>query len=595
MKTNNIIINILLPSLAAKHIPKLSFIRPFLMTNLRYLVSVILVSITILSAEAQIDFVNVTNTGIYEFLDEMTNEKFISLNTSIKPYSSIIIYKKLVELSNQTDKLNSRQKKELEFYLREYKLFQDKDTNPLIGAKPVFKKTNNLSLNLLPIGLTYKDSLFTFAIRPIWGIKNWSNNNGQNTQTWVGAEMKGLIGKSFGFYVSLRDNHISDVLVDYLTLARERGGAYQLQKSGRNGADFNECIGGINYSWKWGEIGIVKDVLIWGENYNSSIIFSGRVPSFPMVKARIKPAKWLEINYFHGWLVSEVIDSNKTYTTSGAVADLRRIYRSKFIAANSFTIFPSQSINLTLGNSIIYSDTDFSLGYLIPVLFYKSVDHTLNHLIDNQNSQMFANISIRAIKHANIYGTMFIDEFSNKRVFNKNLHNFVAFKIGTKISNWPVANFSVLAEYTRSNPITYRHRVATLSFESNKFNLGNYLVDNSDEVFVKAEAKVISRLKLTSIYSNARKGNIYEYTLNRVKDPTSNPVLKDIVWQNVSSSLGISYEFLNNCYLSTTYTHSTINSQTVDGKTAAYYLNLFTPKFFQGKTNTFCISAGIGF
>lgn len=564
-------------------------------THFRYFILITLFGIKVFNAEAQVDFVNVSNAGIYEFLDEMTNERFISLNTTIKPYSSILIYQKLTELSKKAEKLNSRQRKELEFYLKEYKLLRNQDTNPLIGAKPVFKKTNSLSLNLLPIGLTYKDSLFTFAIRPIWGIKNWSNANGRTTQTWGGAEMKGLIGKHFGFYVSLRDNQISNVLVDNTTLARERGGTYQLQKSTLNGADFNECIGGINYSWKWGEVGLVKDVLVWGENYNSSIIFSGRAPSFPMIKARIKPAEWLEINYFHGWIVSEVIDSSKTYTTAGAKGDLRRVYRSKFIASNSFTIFPTKSVNLTLGNSIVYSDTDFSPGYLIPVLFYKSVDHTLNHLIDNQNSQMFGNINIRAIKHANIYGTMFIDEFATKRVFNKNLHNFIAFKVGTKITNWPIDNFSVLAEYTRSNPITYRHRVETLSFQSNKYNLGNYLVDNSDEVFIKAEAKVIPRLKAYAVYSNARKGNIYEYSASNVKDPTSNPVLKDIVWHNISSSLGISYEYLNNCYLSANFSHAVISSKAVDGKTAEYYLNLFTPQFFQGKTNTFSISGSIGF
>ena len=77
----------------------------------------------------------------------------------------------------------------------------------------------------------------------------------------------------------------------------------------------------------------------------------------------------------------------------------REVYRPKYIAANMFTFTPWKRLNISVGNSIVYSDMNVHPAYLIPVLFYKSVDHTLNQGIDNQNSQMFFDVSSRQIKH----------------------------------------------------------------------------------------------------------------------------------------------------------------------------------------------------
>ncbi|MEZ5084154.1 MAG: hypothetical protein R2750_12015 [Bacteroidales bacterium] len=75
----------------------------------------------------------------------------------------------------------------------------------------------------------------------------------------------------------------------------------------------------------------------------------------------MKPAKWFEFNYYHGWLVSMVVDSSITdYSTDPP----REVYRPKYIAANMFTFIPSKKLNLSIGNSIIYSDMGVQPAYL---------------------------------------------------------------------------------------------------------------------------------------------------------------------------------------------------------------------------------------
>ena len=122
-------------------------------------------------------------------------------------------------------------------------------------------------------------------------------------------------------------------------------------------------------------------------------------------------------------------------------------------------------------------------AYLIPIMFYKSIDHTLNQGTDNQNSQMFFDISSRQIKHLHLYGTFFIDELKFDRISSDSTFNFWSCKVGAKASNLFKKNISINVEYSMSMPITYQHRVSTLTYESNYYNMGYYLRDNSQEIF----------------------------------------------------------------------------------------------------------------
>jgi hypothetical protein len=310
-----------------------------------------------------------------------------------------------------------------------------------------------------------------------------------------------------------------------------------------------------------------------------------------MIKLQLKPVDWFELNYIHGWLVSEVVDSSRSYTTSNG--DYRAVYRDKYIAANLLTFYPFRGIGFSVGNSIVYSDLHIQPAYLIPIMFYKSIDHTLNHNIDNQNSQMFIDLSIRRIKYLHLYGSLFIDEFSVTRVNDPDRHNFLSYKGGARLSNWPIPNVVLTAEYTRVNPIVYKHRVETTTFETNKFNLGYYLRDNSDEIYFAAEAKPFRGLTIKGEFFIAKHGNEYAYTSG--SDVDLLPYMQDVTWKNTTMSLTTRWEFIHDSWLFLSVTQSDIKGYDVDGKTAQYYLNLYTPKSFQGKNTIICAGLNFGF
>ncbi len=169
---------------------------------------------------------HVTTQNIYEYLDEMANNKIIEINSVIKPFSRNYIAGKLKEVKDSADYLNKRQLKELDFYLLEFKL--EIDSLPNYEKLNFFKKKKNIATSINPLGFYYKDKLFTVAVKPIWGINYFINENGSIYHRWGGAETYAYIGKHWGLYASLRDNNETKVISDTSFFTIKRGRCIQI-------------------------------------------------------------------------------------------------------------------------------------------------------------------------------------------------------------------------------------------------------------------------------------------------------------------------------------------------------------------------------
>ena len=545
------------------------------------------ININIFAQDVPVSF---RNEAIYDFLDELANNGYITINSAVKPFTNSFILQSLNKAEKIRDQLSPRQQKELDFYLRQYQFIGVKGKNSYTDSKKgnVISRDPYLNLGFLPPGLHYKDSSFTFSIRPIWGIREYVGGSRDVMYTWGGAEAWGSIG-NISIYANLRDNYQTEILSKPTYFTQSEGGNYKSDVTNPKGGDYSEMRGGVVWGWKWGSLGLVKDQIQWGTNYHGATIFSGRTPSFAMVKLYMKPVEWFELNYYHGWLVSEVVDSSRSYTTTNG--DFRTVFRDKYIAANIMTFLPVRGISFSLGNSIIYSDIKVQPAFLIPVMFFKSIDHTLNHDVENENSQMFFDLSVRRIKNLHLYSTIFFDEFSITRITTRKRHNFVSQKYGARLSNWPIRNTAITLEYTLTNPLVYKHRVPTTTFETNKFNLGNYLRDNSDEIYGAIDIKPFRGFLIRAEVTYARHGNEYPYLTAPNVDEL--PIMKDITWQNITLSLTGRWEFIHDSWLLLSAAQSNIRGFDVDGHTAQYYLDLYTPKSFQGKN--LIITAGLNF
>lgn len=557
---------------------------------LRVLHTILICMFTIV-LKSQVVYETVSENTVYDFLDELANDKIININSSIKPYSRIYIAKKLEEALLESEKLNSRQKKELDFFLSLYVL-ETKQQELSVDHGYLFNK--KLKFSYSPVALQFKDTNFRFSVQAVYGRKYTVNDKKEYIYHHKGGlNTYAYLGKNIGIYANLTDNYLYNEIVPSKThLIQNQAGSYKVKEGGRIGADYSEMIGGINYSWKWGSLGLVKDNIMWGDHQNGAIIFSGRTPSYGMIKLEMNPVSWIHFNYFHAWLPSMVIDSSRSYITSNGMQ--RNIYRDKYLAANMISIMPVKNLFLSAGNSIIYSDKSIQIAYLIPFLFYKSVDHSLTMGTENENAQMFFNISSRNIKHLHLYASYFIDEWSFSRITDPVRHNFSSGKMGFQLSNFPIKNVSVGGEFYKANPFVYKHRVETTTFESNEFNLGYYLGDNSEDYFVQVQYRPFAFLQATLSGNYAKKGDDFEYRLIPGVKVDSYPVMKNIVYDKKELSLKIEANILKNIHFYLAYSYMENIGYDTDNHTSTENLDLYCPKIYQGITNVYYFGVNLG-
>jgi len=534
----------------------------------RYLIVFTIFSFPFFSQGQEV-YKHILYRDIYDFLDELANQKIIVINSAVKPYARIFIAEKLHEADTKRSELNKRQQGDLDFYLKDY--------NKELIADKNFKRRYDL--------FYYKDSLFSFTLNPILGVQYFHNDSGNFYHRWNGAELYGYIGKNFAMYASLRDNHESVRLSDPEYLNQNIGAEY---KGENEGGDYSEMRGGITYSWKWGSLGAIKDHFIWGDGEHGSNIFSGRTPSFAQLRLHLKPARWFDFNYIHGWLVSNVVDSSRIYYSNGSLN--RIVYRPKYVAANFATITPFKGFDFSLGNSIVYSDQNVHLAYLIPVFFYKSVDHTLSSTgpdESGQNAQMFFNLSSRNIRNVHLYASVFIDEISFSNAFDKEEQsNFISMKGGVKVSNILKKNISVVAEYTRTNPVTYRHYVTTTTYASNDYGMGHYLGDNAQELYFALGYKPLPKLTTQLSYTKAQKGVEYFYDGHPGSDGKGLPFMEQVYWDWESYTFEVQYQLVNDVYGSFSVMQS--NSEGIKK-------DVYTMPQLAGKQTTISFAVTIGF
>lgn len=534
---------------------------------------------------AQIVYENQDNVGIYEFLDEMANLRLIELNSAIKPYARSYIAGKLSEIRaihlRGGYPLNKRQQFELHHYLNDYQQELPQGKGYRWSLDLIRPSSPTLQLAADPPGLHYRDSLFRLSLRPILGATFLTNENGNGYQRWWGGELMGYIGKNVGFYVELRDNNASEPFAkpDYLTL--QRGTVYKTRDNGS--VDFSEMRGGITGSVKWGSIGILLDRFEWGDNLHGANILGGKAPSVPYVSLRLNPVKWFNFSYFHGWLNSNIIDSSRSYYTDG---EYRIVYRNKFTAANMFTFTPWRGLNISVGNSIIYSDQNINPLFFIPFIFFNAADAVRSNYENNggSNTQMFFNISSRQIRHLHLYISWLADEWKTSRLFDPERHNFTSFKAGFALSGLLLKNVTLAAEYTRTMPMTYKHYIPSAVYSSNDFTLGHYLKDNSEEIYIMLAWRPVSGLKLSGAWTTAIRGEDFPYDYHAGYEVDKIPFIEKKTWQNNSLELSARFEFVNDGYFYVQYIRGDRTGITT-----------YQPELMQGTTNTFSTGILVGF
>ena len=329
-----------------------------------------------------------------------------------------------------------------------------------------------------------------------------------------------------------------------------------------------------------------------------------------MITLQLTPCKWFQFDYFHAWLVSNVLDSTTYYlenTTQGVNALPNYRPYNKFMAANMFTFTPIKQLSVSLGNSIVYAEQTIQAAYLIPIAFYKSLDHLLTKGIrtQNQNSQAFASISVRPVNHIQLYGSFFIDEIKFSRFKpSEPENNPISYLVGFNWSGWPIDGLSLRGEFMRSYIACYTHSIDVLTWESNSYNMGHYMGDNAQSIYGELAYRPVRGLLLKLSYTHDTKYNSYAYLRDNISETIAQKPFDQPIYRNQEVRLDGIYEPHPNMYMTLSIGYN--NAQGFDNiKTnalpsellgsAQYYLDRFCPLYYQGKNLTISAAFSFGF
>ena len=154
---------------------------------------------------------------------------------------------------------------------------------------------------------------------------------------------------------------------------------------GAGGFDFDDVEGQIGIRWGAAQLFIEKIRNVWGYGEDGQIIFSRKAPSYPQLRLVVSFNDHLKFTYIQSVLFSDIVDSAQSYGNTAYYDTYRRVYRSKYMAAQLLEYSPSDKWNFSLGESIIYSDA-FDPAFLIPVLFIKPLNINIGTMITRKYS-----------------------------------------------------------------------------------------------------------------------------------------------------------------------------------------------------------------
>lgn len=518
---------------------------------------------------------------IYSFLDRLSQKGVIDYNNLIKPISRIYIAEKLNKLQNRKNQLSSLELAELNFFYKEFgiEILQLADTSKVVPKMSLFEFDRYNRFRMF----SFESNFFSLLAKPIFGYEYSSLENGSNLHRWNGIRFYGYIGNHIGFEFSFRDNRESgDGLDSEKNFTPVTG--ITIARQDKEGFEYSDFMGSISYSWDWGTATIGKQQITWGYEQSGNIVLSNKTPSFPLIRLDIKPVDWFSFNYFHGWLNSDIEDTNLAYPTY-IEGHNRQIYRDKFIASHTLILTPLKGLDFSLGESVIYSEK-LQIAYLFPMMFFRAIDHYLHYPGNDfgDNSQFFFSLSSKNhLKNTHLFLTIFIDEIKIGDIFNsEKQRNQIGLNFGGSITDFLVNDLTLRIEYTRINPFAYIHYIPSLTYQSDSYNLGHWMGHNGNLLYFSLKYRILRGLQTKLWFQSISKGG--EGTPVQQWD-TSIPQPKFLFGLNTNYAyygINVNYEFIHDLHLRVKYRYSSIKTEYEEGKFSKEGFSTFKLALYYG-------------
>lgn len=351
-----------------------------------------------------------------------------------------------------------------------------------------------------------KRGLFDIRFNPVIDVKvgGETYNSRFVFQRVLGLEVRGNIKRVFSFYFNVLGSsarspmYITEKVTPgaYNQYTYMPGQAYWKDYSSKlfkftDGVDYFDARGYINvHLLKHINVSFGRDKFFIG-NGQRSLFLSDYAAPYLFLK--------LDINIWRFKYQTIFAELTNQY-----VRGSDQLLPKKYMAVHHLSMQVTHWLNLGLFESAIMKRSNhFELQYLNPIIFYRSVEHSLG---SPDNVMIGGDYKINLVNHLSIYGQFLFDELNVKHFFKRDgwWANKWAIQAGIKYIDI-VPNLDAQLEFNIVRPFTYTHS-EDVNYTHYNQPLAHPLGANFYEVILNVRYQPIPKLAFNAKFFAARVG-----------------------------------------------------------------------------------------
>lgn len=311
-----------------------------------------------------------------------------------------------------------------------------------------------------------------------------------------GAEIRAHIANRIGLYTYLTDNQEQPVsyVKNWINQYAAVPGADYYQTPGTKTVDYIQARAYIDFA-------AVKDHVNLSFGYDKQFIGDGIrslfLSDFAANSTFLKlSTKIWKLNYQN--IYSEIIPQYQR----GADRDLPL----KYTTTHYLSVNATKWLNIGLFESVVFSKSSYSFGYLNPVIFYRAIERAYG---SPHNVNLGLSLKAIPLKNVQLYGQLFLDEFKSAELFSsrKWWGNKYGIQTGAKYFDaFTIPNLDLQAELNIVRPYTYSHADTTENYSHYNQPLAHPLGAGFYEFIGLANYRPANRILLTGKFMYYRQG-----------------------------------------------------------------------------------------
>lgn len=343
---------------------------------------------------------------------------------------------------------------------------------------------------------------FFLAFNPIIGVQAGYENNGGNNPLYInsrGVEARGRITNKLGFYTWFTDNQEKPVsyIADWANKRQGLPGADYYQAPAANKFDYILAGGYVDFAAIKDHINVTfgYDRHFIGDGIRSLIISDFSTGS-PFLRISSRLGRFRYQNLF--------LELVSPYARIGD-----RVLPKKYAAIHHLSVNAAKWLNLGIFETTMFSTRDFDIGYLNPIIFYRSIEYASG---SNTNVNVGFDFKAITLKHIQLYGQFLLNEGNGSRF---------GIQGGAKYFDFAgIRNLDLQGEINVVRPYTYAAKDSSASYTQYNQPLAHPLGANFAEMIGIIRYQPISHLYVMvkgMYYMQGDDGGINNYGSNIFK------------------------------------------------------------------------------